>query len=254
MVDEKNTLDEEKEYENGFKPKEVHLKENYVFYRKNIFYLIWNKIVVFVASFIFAFPKILVYGFKTTGRKNLKHMKGAIIISNHVYSNDVILIISALRHSKTLYQTTVQSNLGFGIVSKIFTGGGAVPIPTDSIHLLRKFNRSTVETLNKNYPILFFPEGHLIPECKRIRPFMSGAFHFAIDSNSKIIIPTVITFHKPKGFYKLTRRNKPCIHYNILEPYHIEMLENKRLTINKISEDLHTIMSDYYLEHSDYFK
>ena len=88
-MEEKEIFEDEIEYSNAFKPKEVHLKENYVFYRRNILYRIWNKIVVFGVAFVFGFPKILQYGFKTTGRKNLRKVKGAIVISNHVWYTDV---------------------------------------------------------------------------------------------------------------------------------------------------------------------
>ena len=251
-MEENKNVEEEIEYSNSFKPKEVHLKDNYVFYRRNFLYRIWNKIIVFGTAFIFAFPKILFYGFRTTGRKNLRKTKGAIVLSNHVWSTDVILILSALRH-RLIYVTTLQSNLGFPIVSKIFTGGGSVPIPTENLKLMRDFKNRTIKTLNDGYNIIFFPEGHLVVKCKRIRPFLSGAFHYAYDSNNKTIVPTVITFHKPKGLYKILRRKKPCIHYNILEPYKMVDMGSKKATINKAMDDLYEIMNTYYQKNSDYF-
>lgn len=243
--------EEEKEFDNGFKPKEVHLKDDYVFYRKNFWYKVWNRIVVYLCSFVFFFPKRLVWNFKTTGKKNRKYAKGAIVLCNHVYQFDVIYAIISFKRY-LFYQTMLQSNLGFGFVSKIFTGGGAVPIPIEGLKHMRDFKVGTIETLNKGYPILFMPEGHLIVQSRHLREFMSGAFHYAYDSNAKTIIPTVVTFHKPKGFYKLVRKNKPCIHYNILEPYHITPLETKKATINKAMADIHKLMSDYYIKHSDY--
>lgn len=252
MENENINLEEEKEYENGFKPKEVHLKENYKFYRRGLFYRIWNKIVVYIFAIIFGFYK-LICGYKKIGKKNLKKAKGAMIISNHVHAFDVILFLSSFARHKLIYATTLESNLGFPIVSRLFTGGGAVPIPTKSLTLMRNFKKGTLKTLNDGYPILFFPEGHLVVECKRIRPFMSGAFHYAFDS-TKVIIPAVLTFHKPKGIYKILRRHKPCIHYNILEPYYIKDLGTKKITINQAIDDVYKIMNDYYQTNSDYFK
>ena len=251
-MEEKEIFEDEIEYSNAFKPKEVHLKENYVFYRRNILYRIWNKIVVFGVAFVFGFPKILQYGFKTTGRKNLRKVKGAIVISNHVWSTDVILTLSALRH-RLIYATTLQSNLGFPVVSKIFTGGGAVPIPSENLRLMRNYKNATIKTLNDGYNIIFYPEGHLVVKCKRVRPFLSGAFHYAYDSNNKVIVPTVMTFHKPKGIYKLLRGKKPCIHFNILKPYYIKDMGTKKSSITKAMDDLYNIMNDYYKENSDYF-
>ncbi len=256
MNEEKITKDEtneeEKEYDNGFKPKEVHLKPDYIFYRKNFWYKVWNRIVVYICSFVFFFPKFFVYNFRVKGKKYRKFAKGSIMICNHVHAFDVIFIITTFRRH-LFYQTTLQSNLGFGFVSKIFTGGGSVPIPTESLQLMRNFRNGTIKTLNMGYPILFMPEGHLIVQSKKVREFMPGAFHYAYESNSKTILPTVITFHKPKGIFKLIRRKKPTIRYNILPPYHIEELETKKQTLKKATDDLHEIMSKYYLENSDYF-
>ena len=100
--------------------------------------------------------------------------------------------------------------------------------------------------------ILFYAEAALIPYCDHIRNLMPGVFHYAYASTKKII-PTVITFHKPKGLYKLFRRNKPCIHYNVLEPYYMEDLDNKRKSIEKAKEDVEKIMTDYFIQHSDYY-
>ena len=60
MENENINLEEEKEYENGFKPKEVHLKDTYKFYRRGIFYRIWNKIVVYLFAIIFGFYKFFI--------------------------------------------------------------------------------------------------------------------------------------------------------------------------------------------------
>lgn len=252
MENEKINLEEEKEYENGFKPKEVHLKDTYKFYRRGIFYRIWNKIVVYLFAIIFGFYKFFIAGYKVTGKKNLK-IKGAMVLSNHVHAFDAILFLSSFARHHLIYATTLESNLGFPIVSRFFTGGGAVPIPTKSLTLMRNFKKGTLKTLNDGYNIVFFPEGHLVLNCKRIRPFMSGAFHYAFDS-TKIIVPAVLTLHKPKGIYKILRKNKPSIRYNILEPYYIKDLGTKKSSIAKAMDDVYKIMNDYYLGNSDYLK
>ena len=142
--------------------------------------------------------------------------------------------------------------MGFGIVSKYFRAGGGVPIPT-KMNLYKRFITETPKILKNEKNILVFPEAMLMPYCDHIREFKSGAFHFAIEGANNIII-MVHTFHKPKGLYKLLRRNKPCIHLNILEPYHIEQMENKKETIAKAQSDIQKIMSNYFNLHSDYFK
>lgn len=252
MNDETKQVNEnEHTYDNGFHPKEVHLKKDYVLYRKSLPYKIWNKMIIGLFKFLLFFPKVFVWGFRVKGKQYKKDMKGAVVICNHTHQLDAFMILTAL-YTKRIYVTMLESNLGFGIVSRIFRDGGAVPIPTDR-QLLKRFNKETPEMLQKGYNILVYPEAALMPYCDHIRPFMSGALHFAVAANATII-PSVMTFHKPKGLYKLTRRKKPCIKYNILEPYHIKDMGNKRLTIDTASNELNKIMSDYFNEHSDYFK
>ncbi len=252
MEDKKpETINEnEHTYDNGFHPKEVHLKDNYNLYRTSIGYKIWNKINIFAFKFFMFIPKFVFWGVRIKGKKNKKHIKNSLIISNHVFPFDVFIILTSLS-LKRIYVTTLESNLGFGIVSRLFRDGGAVPIPTE-ISLLRRFNKETPEMIKKGYNVLFYAEAALIPYCDHIRNLMPGVFHYAYNSSKKII-PTVITFHKPKGLYKLFRRNKPCIHYNILEPYYMEDLGNKRLSIDKAKNDIEKIMTDYFINNSDYY-
>lgn len=237
-------------YDNGFHPKEVKLKDNYNFYRKSIGYKIWNRILVLFWKFLLFFPKFFVWGFRFKGRKNKKYIKGSCVICNHIHQFDVFMLFTAMPF-KRIYITTLQSNLGFGIVSRLFRDGGAVPIPTD-VKLIKKFNKETPEMINKGYNVMFYPEAALMPYCDHIRNFMPGVFHYAYAS-TKVIVPTCFTFHRPKGWYKLVRKNKPCITYNILEPYYMEDLGNKRKTIEKTKEDLEKIVSDYFIKHSDYY-
>lgn len=238
------------EYDNGFHPKEVHLKPNYVFYRKSIWYKFWNKFLIILFRLIFFIPNYLFAGVRIKGKKNKKNIKGCMIVSNHVYPLDIFIILTALP-TKRIYVTTLESNMGFGIVSTFFRDGGAVPIPTDSM-LLRRFNRETPEVIKKGYSVIFYPEAALIPYCDHIRNLLPGAFHYSYSSTKKII-PTVMTFHKPKGLYKLFRGKKPCLHYNILEPYYIEDLGNKRQSLEKAKQDIQQMMSDYFIKNSDYY-
>ena len=45
-----------------------------------------------------------------------------------------------------------------------------------------------------------------------------------------------------------------CIQYNILEPYYVKDMGNKRLTIDTATAEVNKIMTDYFNEHSDYYK
>lgn len=238
-------------YDNGFHPKEVKLKEDYNFYPRGIITRFFSRLVIWLFKFFMFFPKFFVWGYKLKGKKNLKKQKGFVLISNHTHPFDAFMILTTLSLKK-IYVTTLQSNLGFGAVSALFRIGGAAPIPDDP-KLFKRFNKETIETLNQGYNLLVYPEAALVPFCNHIREFKSGAIRFAYEANATII-PSVITYHKPRGLHKIFRRKKPCIRYNILPPYQIKDMGNKRLTIENTTKELNEIMSNYFNEHSDYFK
>ncbi len=244
-------IDQEYVYENGFKPKEVVLKDNYKLYKKGFFFWLFQRIAIYLTKFFLFFPKRLLWGYKVIGKKNKKYIKSSILVCNHTFPLDAFSLLTAIP-TKKIYTLTLESNLGFGIVSKYFRLGGAVPIPT-KMKLYKRFISETPDILRNGKNVLVFPEAMLMPYCDHIREFKSGAFHFASEGTDTIII-LLHTFHKPRGFYKLVKRKKPCIHLNILEPYHIERLATKKETIAKMQQDVHKIMTDYFNNHSDYFK
>lgn len=229
------------EYDNGFKPKKVEIKDNYNFYPSSFIYKIINFTILLITKILIIVPKILI-GFKVTGKKNIKDIKKAIFISNHVHFMDAFLIGTTL-FPKRLYCTTLKSNLGFSFISSYFRLCGAVPIPTNLNHK-KKFLTQSINTLKEN-SILFYPEGSLILYCNRIREFDTGAFNIAIKSNS-LIVPIILTFHKSKGLYKLIRPNKPLIHLNILKTY-------QPTDKIKAKDELYEIMTAYFLNNSDFF-
>lgn len=235
-------------YDNGHYPKEVILKENYAFYNRSFLFKFAAKTILYLTRFWIFFAKLLM-GIRVKGRKNKYKVKGAIIISNHIHPLDAFISASNFYFRK-VYVTMLQSNLGFGFVSRYMRLAAAVPIPTER-RQLRRFNKETADALKRGDNILFYPEAALVPYCDHIRNFLPGAFHFAVVNNAPII-PCCFTFHKPKGIRKLFSK-KPVIRLTILEPYFISDTGNRNETIEKAKNDVHKIMSDFFLEHSDFY-
>ena len=245
-----NTTTDDYVYDNGFHPHKVVLKDNYKFYHTSIPFTILKFTIIILTRIALFFPKVFVWNFKIIGKKNKRHAKNVVYIGNHVHPMDSLLYPTSI-FKPNLFITTLQSNLGFPIVSQYFRLGGCVPLPDSTSQLIR-FSKATVENLKKGKSLLIYPEASLHPYLDHIRPFKSGAFNFALKANSTII-PTVLTFHKPKGIFKLIRGDKPCMRYSFLEPYHIVPQENRRLTVLKMENDLFNIINDYYIKHSDYY-
>lgn len=237
-------------YDLGWKPKKVNLKADYALYRRGAWYGFWNKIACFCSTVIALFPKFFIWGTRVTGRENKKYMHSCVLVSNHVYPVDFWMILSEL-FPRSFYVTVLQSNLGLGILSWYLRLCGAVPIPQD-MYLFQRFKKETPEIIKKGHCVLFYSEASLIPYCDHIRHLLPGAFRFALESTG-VIIPTVITFHKPKGFYKLVRGKKPCIHYNILKPYYMQDLGDEKQSAEKGRRDVEQLMSDFFVKNSDYY-
>lgn len=244
--------DDDYEYDNGFKPKEVILKDNYKFYNRNIFFRFFSFLTIEILRVFLFLYQFLYLGLRVSGKKNIKgNKKGKIIISNHCMNLDAFYIPLKTRFAKT-YVTVLQSNLGFPIFSPIIRIAGAVPIPTKR-SLLKKFNEETKQALKRGNNVLIFPEAKLNPYCDHIRAFQPGAFHYALKCNCDII-PIVYTFHKPKGWYKITRGKKPVPKLNYLPIYKMPKCEKNSDSINMAINELQKIMNDFLVENSDYFK
>lgn len=235
-------------YDNGFHPKEVILDENYKFYNRNFFFRLWSKIVIYFTRTWLIFPRMFM-GVKIKGRKNKRKADGAIMVANHIHPLDAFFLAGSL-YFKKVYVTMLQSNLGFGLFSRYLRIVACVPIPTDR-RLLRKFNNETAEILQKHCNVLFFAEAALNPYCDHIRPFLPGAFHYAV-VNDRPIMPCCFTFHKPKGLLKLFRK-KPCIHVNYLEPYYVKNTGNRKEDIERTTAEVHQIINDFFVANSDYY-
>ncbi len=248
-MEEKQIKNEnEHTYDNGFHPKQVVLNENYIFYNRRLSFRIASKIIVFFTRLWLVVPKWWM-GLKITGKENKRKVKGALMVSNHIHPLDAFFIVGSMYFTK-VYVTMLQSNLGFGLISKYMRLAAAVPIP-EQRRLLRKFDQETAQTLDKKQNILFYPEAALMPYCDHIRNFLPGAFHFAVKYD-KPILPCCFTFHKPKGILKLFRK-KPVVHLHFFEPYFIKQEENRTKTIEQTTENIHKMISDYFIEHSDYY-
>ncbi len=249
MIDERKQelLDEQNEYKNNFKVREVSLKDNYPFYNKNIFFRIFSTITLFFTIVTCKILNKLLWGVKIVGKKNLKKVKGAITISNHCLIQDAFINVPTFYPKKT-YVTMLETNLGFGFASKYLRLCGAVPIPRDK-KLMIKFLKETREELAKNKFIHVYPEAHLIPYCDHIRKFMPGAFHIAYTAKVPII-PICLTFHKPKGIYFWKR--KPMIRQTILEPYYPDYNLSKKECIEKTCQDLQNIITNFFNNNSEY--
>ena len=129
-------------YDVGMKPKDVKFGKKYKLYKKGFWFKTGNILFLLLDSFLALLFKIFVYGMHVTGRKNIKEIHSCVLLCNHVFPLDIIIILTAL-FPKFLYVTVLQSNLGLGFISVLLRLLGGVPIPKDPFWFMRFSNETT---------------------------------------------------------------------------------------------------------------
>lgn len=160
-----------------------------------------SAFVYYPVLFILSIVCPLLFGFRVKGRKNLKGIKKAILISNHCYYVDPGMVALAVAPQR-LYFSTLESTInkrGLGTFLRLL---GSFPIPSDNPS---RIVRPVKKAIDHNMLIHFFPEGVLYDYNQNITDFKIGAFHLA--SLFEIpVIPIVIVLKKHKLIFKSGRR------------------------------------------------
>ena len=177
---------------------------------------------------VFLFYFILIRRIKIKGRKNLKKLNGAVIVSNHVHKLDSIMNGLASFPRKPVF-TSLQENFEHRIYGSLVNVLGATPVPKTVNESKIFFNELKKQAL-KGRMIHFFPEGELITKDSELRAFKKGAFKLAEEAKVPIV-PVRISFsekHKSRFF-------KDKIIVNVGKPIYPDSFLLKRDSIN----DLH---------------
>lgn len=175
------------------------LPENYKWVRIDIVSrflsgLIYSLAVIFGG----AYCKLLLH-IKVKGRKNLKGMKGDFFIyGNHTQPIGDVFIPALCVLPKRIYTVVSTANYGIPVIGKILPYLGALPI-VNSLHGFKELNKAIETRLNKNHPIVIYPEAHVWEYYTDIRPYPETSFKFPVKLNKPTFAMTV-TYRKGKLF------------------------------------------------------
>ena len=245
--EKKAEIDKELHTYQTIEAKPVYLPDDYYFFKQPLYKRILNKIIMLFVTIFSQLVGRIRFGFKIKGKKNLKNIKGAIIVANHIHPFDAFMLATSF-YPRRVFVTMLQTNLGLP-GGKVIRLVGGIPIP-DRKNLLERFMKEMAYTLEKKHQLItIYPEAALIPYCDHIREFKKGAFKFACMSDVPII-PMVWTFHKPRGLYKLFKK-KPTLHLTVLKPYTITKCERKVETVDKALNEVHQIMEDFFNQNNE---
>ena len=216
--------------------RDTHFDEKYQYLPKGFLHKL-SRIGLWLSLNLVAFPFITIYhGLKIYGRKNLKKYKhlfkdGAITVANHVLMWDYICILKAIR-PHLQYHPGWKTNFE-GPNAFFIRWVGGIPIPTDNLRAMAKFNRAIGEVLESGKWLHFFPEGSMWFYYPDIRPLKKAVFKYAVKHN-KPVIPITLSFRPRTGLWKLIGK-RPLVDLHVGEP----IMPDQELDINDAVDKLH---------------
>ncbi|MBR5966324.1 MAG: 1-acyl-sn-glycerol-3-phosphate acyltransferase [Treponema sp.] len=162
-----------------------------------------------IRSSFFALAKIgcwFLIGSGFRGRKNLRGVKNAVFVCNHVHNLDNEMARWMCWGHK-LYIVVAEFNNMNTFLGSVMRAGGIFPL-SGNFSAMKKFTAAVNEVLHtRRGSVLFFPEKSMWPYYEQPRPFMDGAFHAAALNNVPVV-PLFIVWHEPRGLDKLFFKRK----------------------------------------------
>ena len=167
-----------------------------------------------------AFPVLwaadaLFFGLRVRGREQLKKLRGrgAVLVCNHVHWLDCTFLGLAAVPRRLVF-VSLASNFHLPVAGALVRLLGAVPTP-QGLGGMSDFLEQLTECVRGGEIAAIYPEGVLVPYAEGLRPFKSGAFFVAAAAGAPVL-PAVITYRKPRGFWRWRRR--PTFTVTLLEP------------------------------------
>ena len=166
----------------------------------------WIKVVMIILVKPVCFIR---YALIIKGKKNIKeyykmtNSKGMITISNHTTEWDTIFVLLT-RYFKfsefPIWQEGAESKSGM-----LYREVGGIPMPIKSNHGMAYAYKAMVDVVKENKWLHVFPEAACWAFYPAVRTFQNGAFKIAYDLK-KPILPMAVSYRKPKGIYKLFKK------------------------------------------------
>ncbi len=224
--------------------RDTHFDENYPYLDKSVWYKI-KRFFLRIGLYLIGFPLAwLRHGVKVHGRKQFKKNKkkyaknGAITIANHVLMWDYLCILKAIRPTLQYHPGWATNFEGPNAFFIRLVGG--IPIPTNNMKAMLKFQRAIDEVLSTGKWLHFFPEGSMWFYYPDIRPLKKAVFKFAVKHN-KPVFPITLSFRKRTGLWKLIGK-KPLVDVHIGEPIFPDLTLNTNDAVDKMHREAYHIM------------
>ena len=223
--------------------RDCNFDENYQYLPKGFFHKL-KRFLLWICLNLFVFLVVTIrHGLRIYGRKNLKKHKellkdGAITICNHVFMWDYLCVLKAIR-PRLQYHIAWKTNFE-GPNGPLIRWVGGIPVPTDNLRAMAKFQKSIQQVLENKQWLHVFPEGSMWWYYPDIRPLKKAVFKFAVKYN-KPVIPMSISFRPRKGLWRLFSK-RPFADLHIGEPILPDTSLPMEEAIDKMQKEAYHVM------------
>ena len=222
-----------------FKTSSKKIDKNYKYVNNDVIYRLWAffTYIVLVVPIAYLFSHIF-NKIKFFNKRVLKlHKKGGYFIyANHSNQFGDALCPTLICFPKRPYIIVNPVNLEISFLGRFFKMWGALPIPS-TIEATKNFNSAIKHHLNKNKPILIYPEAHLWPYYTKIRNFPTSSFRYPIKFNKPVY--TFTTVYKLKKLGK-----KPKIEIYVDGPFYADNSLPTKEAQQKLRNNIFSTMSN----------
>ncbi len=177
----------------------IKIDKTYTYIHKNPFYrfFAWFTYRILATPICWVYIK-LIRRIKFKNKSILKSYKkgGYFIYGNHTDQFSDGFSPSFITMPKKPYIICNADNVSMPFIGKLTRMWGALPLPED-IEATRKFNEAIERALEKNSPVLIYPEAHLWPYYTKIRPFSDKSFRYPVKYHKPVFTFTMV-YKKPR--------------------------------------------------------
>lgn len=220
------------------------VEDDYDYLKNNLFYKFLAWIVKGILRIYIPLHDLIMYHLKVEGRNNLKKVKGkgVIGICNHTQYMDVAISRFAFYHKK-YYATSAIFNNKNGFGGKMMKALGSLPLsPKPSAQ--KKLCETIKKVTQSNTAVMFYPEKAMWKNYRKPRPFMKGAFYYAVKANVPIV-PMIVLYRDSKKIDKITKR-KNRLTLKIMEPIYPNMGLDEKMRIEYMRDKAQFMFNQAY--------
>ena len=194
--------------------------------------------IIFEPGTYILMSTVKIYGKKNYRKHKKEYKNGAITIANHVFMWDYLCVLKCIR-PHLQYHPGWKTNFE-GPNGPLIRWVGGIPIPTDNMRAMAKFQKAIGQVLEDDKWLHFFPEGSMWFYYPDIRPFKKAIFKYAV-RHDKPIIPISLSFRPRKGIYKWFGKN-PLVDVHIGEPLYADKTLSQPEAIDKLHTEAYHVM------------